>query len=123
MLQQLCAQFSLPPASAAKTQKYYRELRKFTLHAHQTPAVDPLMRAAVLLAEQSQPVLTLRGDRVKAFPLLLGPVVATASDLPALARALQLYLLHSRTIELELRTELAALVDEISMASELVAKF
>ncbi len=119
----MCEQFSLTPASAAKTHKYYRELRKFTLHAHQTPAVDPLMRAAVLLAEQSQPILTLKGDRIKAFPLLLGPVVSTTSDLQALTRGLQLYLLHSRSIDLELRTELASLVDELKMASEMVTKF
>jgi hypothetical protein len=71
-LLKLMNQHNLDNKTSSKTQKYYRELRKIYHHFDQQAYnMEDLMRAAIVIAEKSQIVYNIKGEKVKGLTLSL----------------------------------------------------
>jgi hypothetical protein len=57
------------------------------------------MKAAIIIAEQSQPIHNLQGHRVKGLSLALNDIVPNNPHLRSLPSLLKLYTAHTKHIE------------------------
>jgi hypothetical protein len=118
----LTSNHMLDPPTAHRAQKHYRELRRLNLAQDNPLSVEQLMRTAIVIAEQSQPVYNMQGLRVGPVCLALNQMMNSKATLRAVVSGIKLYL-GCRGQEEELKNGLARLLEQLSFGSGYLAKF
>lgn len=120
MLQDLLRHYHIPPSTALKAQKNYRELRKYHNHDAQQPT---RMRAAILLAEMGETVQSVRGVPLRGMSLSLNQMLREEQPVARIAKLLAHHNSHSRHMEPALREDLGLAIKEISFGTLFMEKF
>ena len=81
------------------------------------------MRAAIVIAEKSQLVYNIRGEKVKGLVLSLNEMIKQNHSLGKLVNIVKVFTTHSKVLEEELREDLNQLVQEVAFGHSFVEKF
>lgn len=69
------------------------------------------MKAAILIAEQSQELYNLKGERMCGVHLALNEIIRSTNNFKGVVSALKIYLSFSKSIELQLREDIVGLIE------------
>lgn len=110
-LQNLFVNHRLDPPTATKAQKYYRELRKLNLlHSHHL-TLDTLMHTSIVVAEQSQTICDLRGQKIGPLCMALNQMLSERPTIRGITQGIKLYLQYStRPNEQSLKDDLSTVL-------------
>lgn len=78
------------------------------------------MRAAIVIAEKSQLVYNVRGEKVKGLALSLNEMIKQNQGLGKLVNIIKVFITHSKVLEEELREDLTQLVQEVAFGHNFV---
>lgn len=81
------------------------------------------MRAAIVIAEKSQLVYNVRGERVKGLALSLNEMIKQNHGLGKLVGIVKVFITHSKALEEELREDLMQVMQEVTFGHNFVEKF
>ena len=91
-LQTIIAAHQLDHPLSLRAQKYYRELRRLNQASQDVSlSMDSLMKTALAIAEQSQPLVNMQGTSLGTVCLLLNRLLGDKSENSQLIRGLGLY--------------------------------
>lgn len=81
------------------------------------------MRAAIVIAEKSQLVYNIRGEKIKGLALSLNEMIKQNNSLGKLINIIKVFITHSKVLEEELREDLTLVVQEVAFGHNFVEKF
>lgn len=93
------------------------------MHSHNL-TLDTLMKTSIVIAEQSQPICDLRGQKAGPLCMALNQMLYERSTVRGIMQGLKMYLLYSnRPNEQSLRADLSAVLNKIQFGLSYIVKF
>jgi hypothetical protein len=85
--------------------------------------LEDLMRASILVAEKSQVVYTLSGQRLRGLGLSLNGMIKSGVSMQKMVGIVKLFMTYNKTIDEELREDLVEAVEEVTFGTNFIEKF
>jgi len=81
------------------------------------------MRASILVAEKSQVVYTLNGQRIRGLGLSLNEMIKEGVSMNKMVGIIKLFMTYNKMIDEELREDLVEVIEEITLGTNFIEKF